>query len=96
MDKNSYDAYWLNPSSFNDLRVFLKQDFPEHEETLNSLRLEVGVAKTRTTSLRIKPQELTSALGMEDGSMPIYLNPEERLYLLSHASLPDSVRRTLL
>lgn len=96
MERNTYDPYWLTPSAFLDLRNFLKQDFIEENTLLNDLQLEVGVAKTRTSSLRIKTQELSSALGMENGSMPIYLNAEERNYLLSHTSLPDSVRRILL
>lgn len=89
--------FWLSPESFATLRNFLSSEVLIHENSvLEEIRIELGVAKIRSSSLNINTQFLSSALGLKEGSIPIYLNEEEKHALLACDNLPEEVREVLL
>ena len=91
----SYQPYWFSPVETEQLKSFLlTQEEPFHE-TVNKILAELSVSHSRAEGLSINTDQLTSVLGLPEKSLPLYLNNTETDFLLSHPSLPDSVRRIL-
>lgn len=89
--------FWLSPECFKVLRNFLSSEtLVNNNNILEDIRIELGVAKLRASSLNINTSFLSSALGLEEGSIPIYLNDEEKKTLLSYMELPQEIREILL
>jgi hypothetical protein len=88
--------FWLSPESFKSLRALLSsEELIKDNAMLENIRIELGVAKIRASSLTINTRFLTSALGLKEGSIPIYLNEEEKTALLCCEPLPEEIREIL-
>ncbi len=95
MNNEHYEPYWFSPEDFELLKTILAYEDDIEQDILHNLRLEIGVAKTRTNSLTIDPRQLSSALGLPADSIPVYLNDTEKTYLLSQEKLPVSILKIL-
>lgn len=82
--------FWFPVEELETLSVFLRQEHLQGE-WVDDLRLELDVAKIRVTLLSINATSLSQALGYKN-AVPIYMNTEEKNFLLSLPNLPEYVK----
>lgn len=85
--------FWFPLEELETLSTFLRQ---EHltDPIVNDLRLELDVSRMRVKLLSIDMGSLSKALGYTN-AVPIYLNSEEKIFLLNSKDLPTNIKERI-
>jgi hypothetical protein len=88
--------YWFSPAELKDLSQALSIDSINHNELVEGIRDEVGVARARADNSLISTSALAMVLGMMKDSVPLHLSDNEVTFLITLPDIPFHIKNRLL
>lgn len=85
-DESDSQYYWFTPTQISLIREAIQQD-ALHTDLINSVKTEIQVSEVRAQASGLQTARLAAALGLENGSKPLWLSPEEYRVLKNIAGI---------